>query len=346
MLGSLEVSVHVSPRLARQLGPLPVEIDILSVDEPKPAVELDLLERIAGSNGIDAIVHLYGIKSTLRAWLGRRPLPKPAVVLIHQASALHYPKSYGTPLSLLETANAWYKEILVWRWRRRADALGVLALDAPAVTRWSPRNGAPVYLLPDAPVEAVDHSVGSHRAGCILFGAISARKGVQLLTDAVEVRPHPPAVTLAGKVHSNFQETFDHCVSRMRKAGSTVRVHNGWLSDEEVTHLLSTSACVVLPYIRHKGTSRVLVEAAAAGTPVVAHDSGMLGSLVREHALGLTADCTDPIEFRNAIDALVDDGHAAAGHSESLSRFAARSSSDAFRDAVLAPFRNGRPPGA
>jgi glycosyltransferase involved in cell wall biosynthesis len=51
----------------------------------------------------------------------------------------------------------------------------------------------------------------------------------------------------------------------------------------------------------------VALEAAAAGTPVVATDRGGLGEVVRGSRLGLTVPGSDPVALGDAVTSLLDD---------------------------------------
>jgi glycosyltransferase involved in cell wall biosynthesis len=86
--------------------------------------------------------------------------------------------------------------------------------------------------------------------------------------------------------------------------------------------------------------SRVLVEACSVGTPVVVHDRGLVGYLVRRHGLGHAVDCQDAGSLRRAILELAS-GDAAAAYQDNLTRFASRFSPDLFRRALVSVFRGG-----
>jgi glycosyltransferase involved in cell wall biosynthesis len=84
--------------------------------------------------------------------------------------------------------------------------------------------------------------------------------------------------------------------------------------------------------------SRVLVEACSVGTPVIAHDFGLLGHLVRRHRLGLAVDCTDPNALREAV-LLLTEAERSVSYTEHIARFAARFELERFRDALLGGLR-------
>jgi glycosyltransferase involved in cell wall biosynthesis len=91
----------------------------------------------------------------------------------------------------------------------------------------------------------------------------------------------------------------------MRAAGASVEAKLRRIDDAEVAAELASARCVLLPYVGHYGSSGVLAEAAAAGTPVLSTGDGLLGHLVREYGLGLTVDPTDSPALREGMLQLI-----------------------------------------
>jgi glycosyltransferase involved in cell wall biosynthesis len=256
-------------------------------------------------------------------------------------AALHYPRAYDTPLGPAEWANAAAKEVLVRRFRRRVDTHAVLTMDPEAAARWRRAAGGPVQALPEPPVRPLPGS-RARRDGVVLYGALAPRKGIGLVARALG-----PAgggadglrVVLAGRVAAGYEDAFAAQALELELGGARVERHLGWLPDGVGLELLSCARCVVIAYVGHKGSSRVLTEAAAVGTPVVAHAGGLVGALVREHGLGLAVDARDPGALRAAVLALARDPEAVARHAPALAAFAEGSSPPRFRAAATAPFR-------
>jgi glycosyltransferase involved in cell wall biosynthesis len=294
--------------------------------------EVRLLAGVARDQHPDLIVHLYA--DAVLSHLVRRPrLPIPVAVLIFYPRA-HYPTAFGTHLSPSERARAWGKERIVAAWRRRADALAVLTLDEEAARRWARRSGAPAHWIPEPPV-ANESIEGVPRSGCVIYGALAERKGLDLLARAIAVRPTSISITIAGEASKSFLPTLEKHVLEMRRYGATVEARPYRHSEAEGLRVLARGRCAVLPYPRHDGMSRVLLEACAVGTPVIVHDRGLLGYLVRRYELGRVVDCTDPRQLRDAIAELTRDG-ASESYRAALADFALRFSVERFEQAVLA----------
>jgi glycosyltransferase involved in cell wall biosynthesis len=229
----------------------------------------------------------------------------------------------------------------VYTWRQRSDANAVLTLDEGAARRWNRTRGAPAYWLPEPPVATPPEHDGvdeQTRIGCVLYGVLAERKGIGRLARAISLGPTSLQVTLAGPSSAEFQPRLAQYVSAMRATGASVDVRAHEHTESAGLHVLAASRCAVLPYPRHDGMSRVLLEACSVGTPVVVHDRGLLGYLVRRHGLGHAVDCAKPQALRDAILDLTANGSRAADFAEPLARFSARFSRDRFAAACLAPF--------
>jgi glycosyltransferase involved in cell wall biosynthesis len=142
---------------------------------------------------------------------------------------------------------------------------------------------------------------------------------------------------IAGEADASFLPTLQRNVAEMEGQGATVDVRAYRHSEMEGLQVLARAKCAVLPYPRHDGMSRVLMEACSVGTPVIVHDRGLLGHLVRTYKLGHVVDCRDARALRRAIlDLALSEKNEA--YAARLADFAARFSRERFQEAVLAPF--------
>lgn len=352
LLADADVVAAAPDALLDKMRDLPVER--YSLGDPRPPIdetrslaaqhrelaerELDLLREAVERTRLDHVIHLY-CDPVLRRLVRRPALPVPLTVCIFFARA-HYPTSYATPLSPHEHLRARFHEHLVARWRHRQDAHALFTLDQEAVRRWSAGRGAPPFWLPEPPI-AASGEPPELRQGCLLYGTLAPRKGIDLLARAVGLGPTPLQITIAGEVETGFREPLEGYAATMRQAGASVDLRLRRHAEQAGLRLMASSRCVLLPYLNHYTGSRILLEAATVGTPVISHEDGLLGDLVRRHGLGLTVDCRDPVELRTALLRLATGPDTTAQYRGATSRYAARHSAERFRDAVWAPF--GRP---
>jgi hypothetical protein len=326
-------------------------IDAIALGAARPAVDLtrplgpqhralaeaevDRLTDVVRRTRPEHVIHLYA-DPIIRRLVERPPLPARVSICLFFPRA-HYPRAFGSPLTPAEWLRAQFQEHLVRRWRRRPDAHTLLTLDAEAAAGWAARTGggAGAAWLPEPPIGAMPDGPAPVREGCVVYGALAPRKGLDRLARAIALAPTPLHVTLAGAVESGFETELSRLAAEMRQAGSTVDVRARSHTEVEGLAVLAGARCAVLPYPRHAGMSRVLVEAAATGTPVVAHEWGLLGHLVRTHGLGMTVDAGNPVALRAAVLAL-SEPDAQRRYAHALARFAARYSPAAFATAVTA----------
>jgi glycosyltransferase involved in cell wall biosynthesis len=351
LAGHADVVIAASDATIEQVADVPAETfslgpsrpDILGAglrraDRRVLARELALFEDVDRRAAADHLLHVYADALLPRLLLHRR-FRTPVSILLFYPRA-HYARAFGTPLGRADRAKANAKEVVIAAWRRRADAHAVLTLDEELVRRWSAKRGAPAYWLPEPTVPRLDLSDRERkRSGCILYGALADRKGIDLVAEALTLEPTAVRLTIAGEAPEAFRPALDRYVREMVRSGVEVDLRARRHEEEEGLLALASAKCALLPYPQHDGMSRVLVEACSVGTPVVVHDRGLLGHLVRAHGIGLAVDCRDAPALREGILELAGENADTTAYDDALARFAARFSEERFETAAIAPFR-------
>ena len=228
----------------------------------------------------------------------------------------------------------------------------VLSLDPffPDFAAESYRGGHKVMALPD-PAFMPSAGTGKTLAGLLpppgrklflLFGALSARKGLLCLLEALCFVPAATAagiaVVIAGKVDPSMRAAVRRAMARLHKRQPQLWLHleDRWLEEIEIAGLVRASDVVLAPYQRFVGSSGVLLWAAQAGVPVLTQDYGLIARLVRDHRLGLAADVTDPRILADAIARMAQGDIGACFDPEMAKAFAASRSPDSFAAMILA----------
>ena len=116
------------------------------------------------------------------------------------------------------------------------------------------------------------------------YGVGDKRKGLHLAVRAMLDNDSEFFLLCAGKLGNN-REIFNGI--RKLEDRNQAKIINHYLSDEESDSCFCASDVVLLPYIRHFGSSGVLSKAAAAAKAVIVSDEGLLAHRVREYGLGL-----------------------------------------------------------
>jgi glycogen(starch) synthase len=140
----------------------------------------------------------------------------------------------------------------------------------------------------------------------LLFsGRLEYEKGLHTILDAMRrLRARHPGLRLvvAGR---GSQEDELRAQARRLRLGRSVRFA-GWMDDEELSATAAAADLALVPSL-YEPFGLVALEAAAAGTPVVATDRGGLGEVVRGSRLGLTVPGSDPVALGDAVTSLLDD---------------------------------------
>jgi glycosyltransferase involved in cell wall biosynthesis len=166
------------------------------------------------------------------------------------------------------------------------------------------------------------------------YGIGTRRKGLHLIlramqTDSVAARWH---LLCAGRIADDAE--ISRGLHRLADQGRAT-VLNRYVSKAEEQLCFAGSDVVLLPYVRHFGSSGVLALAAAAGKMVVASDEGLVARRVQERGLGLCfpSGSTDGLReaLRKAEATLAADPNAFC---EAAGRFAAQCDRTAFRKAI------------
>ena len=296
--------------------------------------ELDLLGEVIRKTRPDHALHLYA-DPIIRRLVNRRPLDVPVSLLLFFPK-LHHLRSLSGPLPSREHPRAYFLEYVIWRWRRRRDAHALLSLDELAVDQWR-RSGASAYWIPEPPVKRMT-TKSTERSGCVVYGALAPRKGLDLLARAMALAPTDMRITLAGAVEKGAETYVAAAASSIGQAGAQVDLRAHWHDELEGLSVLANARCAVLPYPLHYGMSRVLLEASSVGTPVIVHDFGLLAYLVRTHGLGQVVDCRDPRALRRVLCRMTQGDSAASDYAANLAGFADRYSELSFRQAARTPF--------
>lgn len=206
---------------------------------------------------------------------------------------------------------------------------------------------APMYFLPDPFPDdfAADPAIARRQLNippnkCVLlfYGGAYRRKGLRVAIAAMRKLPQSLPAFLLFAGHQPEDATLSHELKLLESEGRA-RLLNHYVSDAEEKFLFAVCDFVLLPYLKHFGSSGVLSRAAGAGKPVIASDEQLIGRLVRKRRLGLLFPSGNaPALGRAIIQALKASPEEKMAWQKSAATFAGQYSRAAFRSALLASF--------
>lgn len=138
--------------------------------------------------------------------------------------------------------------------------------------------------------------------GC--WGLIDGRKGIDLLLHAFSARPPRPdeRLLLAGKQDARVRTLWSALLAQDRSLAERVITLDRFVSPAEMRRCVAAVDVAAVVYPAHVGSSRVLLEAAAAGKPVLGSQFGLVGQLIRENRLGYCCDVRSSEELAQGLD--------------------------------------------
>lgn len=137
------------------------------------------------------------------------------------------------------------------------------------------------------------------RSGVVFAGRLSTEKGIRPLIAAADAVPGVVRVAGAGQLEPE--------VEAAAARGALTRL--GAVSRAALQQELRTAVALVVPSIWFEGFPMVIVEAMAAGTPVIASRIGSLEGLVEDGVTGLLVPAGDAMSLGRALRWSID--HAA-----------------------------------
>ncbi|SIT42894.1 Glycosyl transferase group 1 [Paraburkholderia ribeironis] len=178
---------------------------------------------------------------------------------------------------------------------RTAGLRTLLTID-PTLPEWaarhaSKRSAAVGYVADPFPDEHAENPVlARQRLGLapdarylLVYGAITERKGIYELVDALTRLEHAPTLIVAGEQDAGTRHFMRHHVRSLKPAPLVL---DAFISTDLERDLFSACDAVWLGYKGHYGMSGVLVQAYRFGKPVIATEDGLIGWFSRRCELG------------------------------------------------------------
>ncbi|MAM55919.1 MAG: hypothetical protein CMN25_01120 [Salinicola sp.] len=308
---------EMAKRLEETVAATGLELEILPPDQLRELTQPDLLKRgraqweaardCLGTSGGQLFLPFFD-HAIYGALLDRRPVPGQVSGIIFRP-----PNGHNYPAGLrrgLDTGRRWGSYIGAQRPALRK----LFTLDERAPRSAVSRMAGLLTFLPDP---SPDLSLLENRTPCpradgrrvlLLFGALAERKGIFVLLEALSHLSSEQRSRLAlrfvGRVDSPDRESFGARLEAARAAYPEVAIElvDRFVSDSELAQEVVDCDVVLAPYQNHVGSSGVVFWAAAAGKPLIAQRTGLIGYQVERHGLGTAVDTTDAAALAAALE--------------------------------------------
>ncbi|MBI5142727.1 MAG: glycosyltransferase [Nitrospirae bacterium] len=259
------------------------------------------LARMMARHGID-VVHCHGVAATVHAGLAARLALKPVIVTVHGRSAFGV-RSGVWGLKLIKSVGG---KVVAVSEPLRQELASECGLDESAIL--TIHNG----INPEEYVVSGERSAVIRREmnldGCMVIGTVGNlrnEKGQRFLIDAMPeiVRRFPDArLLIVGADGTGILGELTGLVERLGMSR-----HVNFLGQRhDIPELLALFDIVVQPSLT-EGISIAILEAMAAGRPIVATNVGGNPTLIRDGESGILVPPSDSSRLAKAVSALVAD---------------------------------------
>jgi glycosyltransferase involved in cell wall biosynthesis len=210
----------------------------------------------------------------------------------------------------------------------------------------------PIHLPDPVPIKDIPepeqlkkfkHNLGieSNRKVFLFFGALyDRRKGINQVLEAISSLSsdlcQQICLLLAGQIFANNNSPIIKQIKDLSESLPVQIILRDEYIPEEDVHLYFHSADVILaPYLYHVGMSGILVQAAAAGKPLLASNYGLMGEITRCWELGLTVDSTNPSQIAEKFTQFLEAGVDRIGDRTKMKVFAQHNSAEQFASVIF-----------
>ena len=240
---------------------------------------------------------------------------------IYFRPTFHYNQFDGYQPSWKDQVQQLREKFILSRITRNPQLQTLLSLDPFAVEHLNKFNSqAQAVHLPD-PVEEIpyndeitsssikeDLAIEPGRQVFFLFGAITARKGIYQLLEALNLLPDELCQKLCLLIvgESGIKAELEKIIGDISQTKPVQIISRyEFIPDQEMQAYCQMVDVILAPYQRHVGMSGILLLAAAAGKPVLSSNYGLMGQMVRRYSLGLAVDSTVPEEIASGLSRML-----------------------------------------
>ncbi|BAZ11076.1 putative N-acetylglucosaminyltransferase [Calothrix sp. NIES-4071] len=172
----------------------------------------------------------------------------------------------------------------------------------------------------------------------LLFGTITARKGIYQLLESLLLLPSEVCQKLCLLIvgESEIQEELEKLIANICqvKPIQIIRRYE-FIPDSEIQTYFQLTDFVLAPYQRHVGMSGILLLGAAALKPVLSSNYGLMGEMVQRNQLGLTVDTTKPEDIASGLTRLLLEPAKKLCNYTQMSLFAQENSVERFASVIF-----------
>ena len=275
------------------------------------------------------------------ALLTQKALPNPISGILFRPTLVNYPFH-----SLKEMVNCWRKNLTLKYFVQHKALDSLFNLD-PFATDYIQQNWQTdkVKSLPD-PVQVYPSSksvnelkmelkIKPNRKVFLIFGFLDSRKGISEVMEAISQisseKSSKGTLLIVGPWEESERNKFDSTIKNiLQNSDFQVIIKNEFIQDEDIQSYFEVSDYILALYAKHIGMSAIMVRAAAAQKPFLAHNFGLMGKIVIENQLGMIVDNDLSKKMEMLLSSTIE-----VGNKEKMKEFAELNSAENYAKVIL-----------
>ena len=275
------------------------------------------------------------------AVLTQKALPCPVSGILFRPTLVNYPSH-----SFKEKVNSWRKNLTLKYFVKNKSLDSLFNLD-PFATDYIQQNWQTnkVKFLPD-PVQVYTSSksvdelkialgIVPNRKVFLIFGFLDSRKGISEVMEAIShisiEKSSKGTLLIVGPWEESERRKFDSSIDNiMQNSDFQVIIKNEFIQDEDIQAYFEVSDYILALYAKHIGMSAIMVRAAAAQKPFLAHNFGLMGKVVIENQLGMIVEN----DLAQKMEMLLSE-NLAVGNKKKMKEFAELNSAENYAKIIL-----------
>ena len=169
----------------------------------------------------------------------------------------------------------------------------------------------------------------------LIFGFLDSRKGISEVMEAIShisiEKSSKGTLLIVGPWEESERRKFDSSIDNiMQNSDFQVIIKNEFIQDEDIQAYFEVSDYILALYAKHIGMSAIMVRAAAAQKPFLAHNFGLMGKVVIENQLGMIVEN----DLAQKMEMLLSE-NLAVGNKKKMKEFAELNSAENYAKIIL-----------
>ena len=152
--------------------------------------------------------------------------------------------------------------------------------------------------------------IPANKQVALCYGMLDDRKGIDVFLDACArlsiAELEKICLFLVGPISLEYQQIIDKKIAHVPSL-QVIRAY-GYMSPYQTQIAFESADFILILYQNFLNMSSVLIRAAQAGKPSFATETGMIGEMVRQHALGLALDATSDAAVAVGLSRILSEG--------------------------------------